>query len=262
VTKVLDIVRHVEKLAGHKLNKDEGVHHGDVNGSVSGVTVSWMATPEAIREAGRKGHQLLLVHESLYYPYDVVIASSPPPNWMSWGVNRQRRELLEEHDLTCLRVHGSADEICIFDAFAELLGLGKPVKAQRLAKIFEIEECPLDEFVQKVKERAGMSAVRVSDAGDSKRLVKRVGLPWGGLGLFVNVDYQQALMELGCDVMVAGETDNYGFRFAAECGIPMIETSHEISETPGLRRFTAMLTEAFPDVTFHFHENECVWKMR
>ena len=83
----------------------------------------------------------------------------------------------------------------------------------------------------------------------------RVGLPWGGLGLFVNVGYQQRLIEQGCDVFIAGESDNYGFRFAAECGIPMIETSHELSENDGLRRFAEMLSGGFPDVQFRLlHE--------
>ena len=41
----------------------------------------------------------------------------------------------------------------------------------------------------------------------------------------------------------------------------MIETSHEISEIPGLRRFTQILGDAFPDVAFAFHADPCVWKM-
>ena len=82
-----------------------------------------------------------------------------------------------------------------------------------------------------------MPALRVSAARGMDQVVHRVGLPWGGLGLFVNVGYQQRLIEQGCDVFIAGESDNYGFRFAAECGIPMIETSHELSENDGLQRF-------------------------
>jgi putative NIF3 family GTP cyclohydrolase 1 type 2 len=91
--------------------------------------------------------------------------------------------------------------------------------------------------------------------------VHRVGLPWGGLGLFVNVGYQQRLIEQGCDLFIAGEADNYGFRFAAECGIPMIETSHELSENDGLRQFVNTLYGRFPDVQFQFFENECVWEI-
>jgi len=256
-----DIIRHVEKLSGHALDNDEGVHHGDANVHVTGATVCWMASPDAIEAAGQRGHQLLICHESLYFPYDAVILSQPPPNWKSWKVNRQRRELLDRYGLTFLRVHGSADKICIFDTFAELLGLGHPVIAEGLCKVYDIPECPLDELVRMVKRRMGMSAVRVAGGKDMRRMVKRVGLPWGGLGLFVNVGYQQRLAELGCDVFIAGEADNYGFRFAAENAIPMIETSHELSENPGLRRFTALVAQAFPEVTFRFYENECIWRV-
>ena len=82
-------------------------------------------------------------------------------------------------------------------------------------------------------------------------MVSRIGLPWGGLGLFVNVGYQQALVEQGCDLFIAGESDNYGFRFAQECGIPMIETSHEIlreSRSCSLHRHTGggVPTSGFP----------------
>jgi hypothetical protein len=41
----------------------------------------------------------------------------------------------------------------------------------------------------------------------------------------------------------------------------MIETSHEVSENPGLRRLTKVLDEAFPEVQFGFYENECIWRM-
>jgi len=262
MTTISDIIRHVEKLAKHKLNRDEGVHHGNADRPVDGVTVSWMASPDAIEAAGKNGHQLLIVHESLYYPYDVVIMPNPPADWKSWKVNRQRRELLEKHGLTCLRIHGCADDICFLDVFAELLGLGKPiVEVNTFVKIYEIPECSMDELVQRVKKRMGMAHLRVADKGFGARKVKRVGLPWGGLGLFVNVGHQRKLADLGCDVFIAGESDSYGFRFAVESGIPMIETSHEDSENPGLRRFTEMLAKAFPDVKFQFHDNKNIWRI-
>jgi len=276
-TTISDMIRYVESIAGHKLNQDEGVQCGAGDRPLTGVTVAWMATPEAIEAAHANRHQLLLVHESLYYPYDVVTSPNPPPDWESWRVNRQRRELLERHGLSCLRIHGSADEICILDAFAVTLGLDKPVVSQdpagvsdtqasagklplNLTKVYGIAPRPLAEFVQDVKRRVGMSAVRVAGNWEAARMVTRVGVPWGGMGLFVNVGYQQQLLELGCDVLVAGESDNYGFRFAVESGIPMIETSHELSENPGLRQFTGMLAHAFPKVEFRFFENTCIWR--
>jgi len=259
---VADIIRHVEKLSGHALHTDEGVHHGSEHRRVRSAMVCWMATPDAIREAGNRNTDLLICHESLYYPYNAANREDNPEGWEDWRVNKQRRDLLTRNGLTCLRVHGSADEICVFDVFAATLGLEAPVYVDRLVKVYEIDECALGSLIERVKQACGMACVRVAMADGLDRVVHRVGLPWGGLGLFVNVGYQQRLVELGCDVFIAGEADNYGFRFAAECGIPMIETSHEISENPGLRRFADMLAEAFPDIAVHYYENPCVWECR
>jgi putative NIF3 family GTP cyclohydrolase 1 type 2 len=176
-------------------------------------------------------------------------------------VNRQRREALDTYGLSFLRIHGSADEVTIFDDFAALLALGDPVFSEGLTKVYEIAPCPLRTLIDRVKAQVGMDHVRVAAPGGFDRVVHRVGLPWGGLGLFVNVGYQQELIAQVCDVFIAGESDNYGFRFAAECGIPTIETSHEVSEIPGLRRFTQMLDAAFPDVAFVFYENARVWEV-
>lgn len=259
MTTTADIIAHVEARAGHPLNRDEGVHHGDASRVVKGATVAWMATPEAIAKAGEAGNELLIAHESLYYPYDVINANDPPADWEAWQVNRQRRSLLGKYDLTLLRVHGSADEICIFEVFAETLGLPSPVLAKGYVKVFEVPPEPLSAWVQRVKERTGMDCLRIACGGDMNRTVRRIGLPWGGMGLFVNVAYQQRLKEQGCDLFIAGESDNYGFRFAVECGVPMIETSHELSENPGLRVFTDMLADAFPDISLQFHECERIW---
>ena len=264
-----DIIRFIEMRSGHPLNGDEGIQHrpdgapqSNGDAAVCGVTVAWMATPDALRFATEKRHDLFVGHESLYYPYDVINAKNSPAGWQGWKVNRQRKELLDAGGLTFLRAHGSLDDICIFDDFAALFGLGAPVHENGLVKVYEIEPTTVGELVQRAKRVCQMPAVRVAAPGGTDQIVRRVGLPWGGLGLFVNVGYQQALVELGCEVFIAGEADDYGLRFAAEAGIPMIETSHEISENPGLRRFSEMLAEAFPELNVAFYECPCVWEMR
>ena len=78
--------------------------------------------------------------------------------------------------------------------------------------------------------------------------------------MFTNVGYQQQLIRMGCDAFIADESDNYGFRFSAECGIPMIETGHEISENPGLLRFALMLEKRFPGLKVTFHECRPVFR--
>ena len=258
---ISDIIGYVESYTGHGLNRDEGIQFGDSSQSITGATVAWMASPDAIQAAGEAGHDLLIAHESIFYPYDVINMQDAPQDWIKWKVNQQRLELFNAYNLSCLRLHGSVDEICIFDSFANSLGFGNPVFVDGLVKVYEIEPCSLASLIDRVKQKVGMPALRVAHTGDCSQSVHRVGLPWGGLGLFVNVTYQQKLVELDCDVFIAGESDNYGFRFAVESGIPMIETSHDLSENPGLKIFTELLSASFPDVSFQFYENAPVWRI-
>jgi hypothetical protein len=161
MTYIADIIRFVEVNTGHQLNRDEGMQYGDGDRLLHGVTVAWMATPDAIQAAGADGHELLIAHESVYFPYDVLNAKDAPDNWQDWTVNQQRLELLKLFNLSCLRLHGSVDEISIFDDFADLLRLGKPVYSDGLVKVYEIPLCPLHSLIQQVKEQTGMDYVRV-----------------------------------------------------------------------------------------------------
>ncbi len=257
----LDVIAAIERLSGHPLNRDEGVHHGPAERPISRALVCWMATPDALAAAAEQHCDMVIAHESLYYPYDAVNRQDNPHGWQDWPTNRQRRELLERHNLVLLRAHGSADDICIFDDFAALLDLGAPVLADGLHKVYEIEPCTLGALVEEVKRRTGMPAVRVAAPRGIDQVVRRVGLPWGGLGLFVNVGYQQRVIEMGCDVLIAGEADNYGFRFCAELGIPMIETGHEISENPGLEHFAQLLRTQRPELDVVFYACPPAWEM-
>ena len=257
---VADLIAFVEQSVGHPLNSDEGVQHGSSEDEVRSVLVCWMATRAALSRAGEVGADLVIGHESLYYPYNVVNRRDGPTGWQDWAINRGRRDLLDAHGLTFARMHGSLDELCIFDEFADQLDLGEPVEAEGLAKVYEIEPCTLRELADRVKRRTGMAHMRVSAPEGLDQVVRRIGLPWGGLGLYTNVGYQQRLLEMGCDALVAGEACSYGFRFSGECGVPMIETSHEGSEDPGLRRFCEILGERFPDLDVEFFEVQRPWE--
>ena len=87
------------------------------------------------------------------------------------------------------------------------------------------------------------------------------GLLVGGAGLCPNGGAFEPYVRAGCDLLIAGETDNYGFRYAAECGIPLIETSHELCEMPGFRHFSEMLAGEFADLDVTFFENTCPYRV-
>lgn len=262
MTTITQIIQYVEETSGSPLFRDEGVDLGPTDRPIQNATVCWMATPDAIRYAGERNHDLIIGHESLFYPYDVVNQIDQPEGWQDWPVNRQRRDLLEKHNLTFMRLHGSVDDICILTDFADQLQLGPAVHDTGRVRVYEIDPCSFDQLVERTKQATNMNAVRVAPVDPMPEKIRRIGLPWGGMGLFVNVGYMQDLIEAGCDAFIAGETDNYGFRFPQEVGIPIIETSHELSENRGLRNFTDLLNDKFPATDFHFYENPCVWEMR
>lgn len=261
-TTVREIITWLESRKGQSLNRDEGVMFGDAGRKVSGVTVCWMPSPTNIAAAVEAAHQLLIHHESLLHP--CPLEQRQDLHTLRWPVNSQRLTALARGNLVAARLHGTIDQLWIYDEFAQRLGLTKVVARgpSYCDCVFEIEPTPLDELVDRVKRLVPMPAVRRT-AVKPDRLVRRIGLPWGGLGLFVNVNYVQQLLDLApdIDVMIAGETDAYGFRFCTELGIDVIETSHEISENAGLGLFAQALAQQFPHLQVHHIADEIVWSM-
>lgn len=260
---VTQIIEWVEKQAGHRLHSDEGVTFGDTHRSIRRAAVCWTASPAHIAVAADSGAELLIHHESLCQPYPMDNRQAVAD--LRWPTNHQRLRLLSQHNLVALRIHGTIDELTIYNDFAAMLGLNNVVARGEHyhERVFEIPPTPLPTLIDQVKRTTGLPAVRATSI-NPQRLVRYVGMPWGGLGLFVNVGYQQKLLDLWpqIDVMIMGETDNYGFRFATELGIDVIETSHEVSEDAGLARFASQMSGAFENFTVQFLPTPCVWAMQ
>lgn len=266
MTTAADIVSWTEQKAGHALFQDEGVLYGDKNTGLKKVTVCWSPTPEAIRFTAGRGGNFIIHHEVLTMtPPPFFFNTAPDPKHLAWEFNRQRIKLLSENDIGCLRIHGTMDEICIFEVFRKKIGLapefiqepGNPFR-----KLYRLEEpLRIGDLIEKLKTCFGLPGVRHT-VTDMERSIRTVALPWGGMALSLNVQYLQGLVELGkIDVMIAGESDNYAARFCREQGIDVIELGHEITEDPGIEDFSAMLLQQFCDVDFTFLLTPPVFRM-
>ena len=255
-----EIVEYLTTLAGGKLDRDEGLHFGKPDQEIKKIVLCWMAEKKAIQFAAEKKADLIITHESLFYPYDIVVTGGQP-DFMSWRVNQNRIRALSAAELSVIRFHGSLDIISIFNTFAAQLKLGVPVVSKgHYEKVYALQPVAYSELVQQVKAAVGMPLVRVTP-GDPDRIIRRVGLAWGGMGLFVNVRYMQTLVDLGCEVLIGGETDDYAMHFATESGLDIIETSHELSENKGIELFASTLQRDLPGTDIIFFENEIPWKV-
>lgn len=246
---VNDLVDYVVKLKGAALNQDEGVLYGDPKSEVSGVLLTWMATVPALEAAAREGCNVVLCHESFYL---YSFWGGLQPQHPAWVPNQARLRAAAAGGLAILRVHGSLDKICVYDDFAAALGLENPDPGTGWHKVLAMPETTVRELVERVKSTFGLPHVRVS--GDLDQHVSCAGLPWGGLGLDSNISYIETCIELGADVLIAGEADEYGFTFANDAGVPMIETGHSISENIGMKNFGERLSEELPGLRTVFFE--------
>jgi putative NIF3 family GTP cyclohydrolase 1 type 2 len=234
---------------------EEGFKFGDPEAEVVGVFVCWMPTVAALQQAIAEHCNLVICHETLFFPQ-----SAPIDGERCWRTNRLRMQLMHQGDLVVYRAHGKLDRLCIFEGFAAALGLDAVHSGEGFARVFSLPPTRLATLAERAKQVTGMPIVRVT--GDLERQVTRVGLPWGGLGLFVNITFMQRLVEHGAEAGICGETDEYAMRFAEDAGLALIETSHAACENVGLRCFAAMLREARPGLKVVFHESGPGWRTR
>ncbi|NIA07499.1 MAG: hypothetical protein GWP14_07685 [Actinobacteria bacterium] len=257
---VAELVECLTKLVG-PLNKEEGLRYGKLTSEVTGICICWMATPQAIKFAHGKGANFIVCHEDLFLPNGKAEGAEVGADFLSWEMNRGRLELLGKYETAVMRLHGSLDKRCVLEAFAGQLGLGQPIVSKSdYVKIYQIEPTSVPELAKRVKQSLDMDGIRVA-INDPNRIVSRIGLAWGGMGLFVNVTFGQDLIAAGCEVLIAGETDNVAMRMALEAGVDTIETSHEVSENAGLKIFADELAQLKPDLKVCYYEVQRCWRI-
>src|SRR4051812_17865290 len=113
MTPASDIHRWLESKTKHPLNPDEGVMFGDPNRPLTGATVCWMPSPENIQRCAESKHELLIHHEALLYPYP--FDHRQDLSALHWYTNSQRLAALGKHNLIASRLHGTIDELWIFN---------------------------------------------------------------------------------------------------------------------------------------------------
>lgn len=254
-----DIIRWIEEIVSHPLRPDEGMFFGAIDSEITGITTCWTPSPDAIRASVQRGYNLILHHEILLFQGTWTEAND---RYEVWPANAQRMYMLKKNHLLSCRVHGTMDEISIYESFRKQLGFPEHCNRKEsdpFLKIYEIVSISYGELINKVKRSLKMPYARYTN-GDLDRKVKIIAIPWGGMALSVNSAYLNGLMSLGkIDVMIAGEIDNYGARFCKEVGIDVIETSHEISENDGIEEFARLLCRQFPDIPVQFYREPPVF---
>jgi putative NIF3 family GTP cyclohydrolase 1 type 2 len=255
--KLYELENRLRQYRG-QINADEGIVYGDPAADVTGVLVCWMGTREAVRRAQEVGANTIISHEAIFFPYPGIRSGVPPADQLSWCCNRQRIEALARAGVGVIRLHGTMDRLHIFDEFPVALGFPEATVREDWVRLYDLPATTVRDMVGRVKERLKLDRVRVSNC-DLDRPVRRVALPLGGTGLFVNVGGLALLARHSPDLFIAGETDEYALQFCIDGDIPLIETSHAVSEEPGVRVFADRLAADLKPLPVTFFRNGRAW---
>jgi putative NIF3 family GTP cyclohydrolase 1 type 2 len=223
---------------------------GDASQPITSIAVTFMATPDVIRQAAKLGANFLITHEPTFYNHlDSTEGLTEDPTYLA------KKRLLEESKLVVWRFHDYLHSVKpdrTLVGLAETLGWTEYGLANE-PFLFKIPALSFGELQQQVKEKFGIKATRV--VGDPNMTCRGVGLLPG----FPPAKWQ--IMTLGrpdVDVLITGEiheweTSEYA-RDSNQLGHPkgLIVMGHSFSEEDGIEAIVAWLQEQLPGISIQY----------
>lgn len=259
--KTQEVVDFVWQIAPNPAFGTENVFEvGDGETPVRGVGVAWWITGDMLEAFARTGITLGPTHERVLYdlPVEYEWGRIPPPEALR--ANRRIPELCRRYGIAIHRFHSNIDlaDWGMPRALLDELGWsGYPTDWSRGIPVVDHPPVTLAALIAEVKAKLRLPFVRFD--GDPRRVVRRIAVPWGGLG-------QQwhgaaCAAPLGFDVVVAGDVIDGVVRLAREEGWAVVDAFHHATELAAMRRLARRVAERFPDVPVRYVENTMPWAM-
>ena len=242
-------------------NTVDTIKAGDPNTLVTGIATTFLDTMEVLREAVRRGDNLIITHEPTFYNHldDTKFFTDDP-------VYKEKLAFIEQHHLVVFRLH---DEIHadttdhILRGIYEELGWDKyPHPPGPRGQYFvTIPQVTLAELSRSLMAKLHIQILRVE--GDPNLSISHVAFLPGSSGLEKQVF---ALRQPAVEVLIAGEASEWEtveyVRDAVAQGRPkaLILLGHEVSEEPGMEQCAKDLRKLFPNIRVdHIVAGQPLW---
>jgi putative NIF3 family GTP cyclohydrolase 1 type 2 len=242
-------------------NTVDTIKVGDPDTLVTGIAVTFLDTMEVLREAVRRGDNLIITHEPTFYNHldDTKFFADDP-------VYKEKLAFIEQHHLVVFRLH---DEIHadttdhILKGMYEALGWDQyPHPSGPRGQYFvTIPQVTLAELAKSLQSKLHIQTLRVE--GDPNLSVSHVAFLPGSSGLEKQVF---ALRQPAVEVLIAGEASEWEtveyVRDAVTQGRSkaLILLGHQVSEEPGMERCAKELRELLPGVRVdHLVAGQPLW---
>jgi putative NIF3 family GTP cyclohydrolase 1 type 2 len=225
-------------------NTVDTIKAGDPSTPVKGIATTFLDTMDVLREADKRGLNLIITHEPTFYnhPDDTSFLKNNP-------VYREKLAFIEQHHMVVFRLH---DEIHAVAPDHIEIGLLKALGWQAYVKpenpfLFTIPPTTLGALADQLAKKFNVKTMRV--VGDPKLSITHVAIEPGAGSLR---DHLQALERDDVDVLIAGEASEWEsveyVRDASAQGRPkgLIILGHQVSEEPGMEQCAQDLKAVFP----------------
>jgi putative NIF3 family GTP cyclohydrolase 1 type 2 len=209
-----------------------------------------MATCEVIEAASRRGANLIISHEPIFYNHLDETA------WLGDDeVLGRKQQLIREKGIAIFRFHDFWHRVSpdpVSGALVRDIGWSDRTKSED-PRICVIEPIQLRTLVAQLKERLGLRRVQV--VGNSETTCRRIGVMPGASG---GNSQMRFFRDEGIDTLIVGEISqwetNIYVRDANELGLQrsLLVLGHVQSEEPGMRVLVGWLKPRFPGLPI-FH---------
>lgn len=235
---------------------------GDPSTPVKGIATTFLDTMDVLREAVRRGDNLIITHEPTFYNHRDDTAA-----FVSDPVYKEKLAFIEQHHLVVYRlhdeIHGDPEGDHILAGLYETLGWERyPHPSGFFGQhLVTIPQTTLGQLATSLKERLHIQTLRVE--GNPDLTITHVALLPGSSGLAKQV---LALNQSPVDVLIAGEASEWEtveyVRDAVAQGRPkaLILLGHEVSEEPGMEKCAKELRLVFPRLRVdHIPASQPLW---
>jgi dinuclear metal center YbgI/SA1388 family protein len=239
VSKVSDILHILEKLAPSFLAEDwdnPGLQVGDPNKRVVKILVSLDPTLGALREAERRGADMLLTHHPLLFRSISSVDESVYPGNVIAEACRKGVSIMAAHTNLDVTLGGINDLLAHMLQLQNVQVLEPKERGDGgLGRIGDLTgPLSLGALIEKVKSMLGLAFLRVS--GNRDAVIKRVAVVGGAGG-----DLVAAASRSKADVLITGDIRHHEALLAEHLGMALVDAGHYETEKAALELFADKL---------------------
>ncbi len=255
-----EAIQRIEKHYSATLpaNTVDTIKAGDPSSPVTGIATTFLDTMEVLREAERRGLNLVITHEPTFYNHldDTAFFAEDP-------VYREKLAFIQQHHMVVFRLHdrmhaASTDEVGT--ALLRTLGWQNYTEAGNLF-LLTIPQTTLVKLSRELAAKLNAQTLRV--VGNPDLSLTHVAILPGAAGLQKQV---LALRRDDVEVLIAGEAAEWEaveyVRDASAQGRhkALILLGHEVSEEAGMEQCAEDLRALFPNLqVVHIPAGQPLW---